>query len=366
MSVTSIPFGESPAGFRAHLYLLSNGSMTVGVTDLGACLVSCRVPDGRGNSPDVVLGFDNAARYADNLMTLGGLVGRVANRIADARFALDGKTYQLTANNEGNCLHGGRDMWFQRPWSVESAVGETDQAAASVTFVLRSVDGDQGFPGAVDVRVTYRLAKTNKLQVRYCAVPAARTLVNLTCHAYWNLNGHASGAVLGHELEVAASCYTPTDQRLIPTGELAGVAGTPLDLREPRKIGACFREAAGPFAGFDNYDHNFVLDGTAAGAAEPAVGSTAPSEHPAATLAGDASGIRMRVTTTAPGLQVYTASCLGEKHGKDGAHYGPYAGVALETQLFPDAIHHPEWPAATDPVFGPDRPFLSSTTFSFE
>lgn len=359
MSVTSIPFSETPVGFHARLYLLSNGSMTVGVTDLGACLVTCRVPDGQGNSPDVVLGFDNAARYADNPMTLGGLVGRVANRIADARFSLDGQAYQLTGNNEGNCLHGGRDMWFQRPWSVESASGETDGVAASVTFALHSADGDQGFPGAVDVRVTYELAKTNKLQVRYAATPSARTLVNLTCHAYWNLNGHASGDVLGHELAVAASRYTPVDQRLIPTGELASVAGTPLDLRAARKIGACFREAAGAFAGFDNYDHNFVLDGAAQAA------GAAPSEHPAATLVGDASGIRMRVTTTAPGLQVYTASCLDEKHGKDGAAYGPYAGVALETQLFPDAIHHPEWPAATDPVFGPDRPFLSSTTFSF-
>ncbi len=356
MPVTSIPFGTTPSGFRARLFLLSNGSMTVGVTDLGACLVSCRVPDGHGNSPDVVLGFDNATRYADNIMTMGGLVGRVANRIAGARFQLASRTYSLTANLQGNCLHGGRDMWFQRPWAVDAICGETDDAAASVTFALASPDGDQGFPGNLDVRVTYELGKANELRVRYRAVPSEPTLVNLTCHAYWNLNGHASGSALDHELCVRASRYTPTDAYLIPTGELASVAGTPLDLREPHRIGSQFGAGLPGFEGFDNFDHSFVLDGDGADGAE----------RPASTLVGDKSGVRMRVLTTAPGLQVYTASGLNEGHGKDGAAYGPYAGVALETQLFPDAVHHPEFPQVTNPVFTPDRPFASTTTFSFE
>jgi aldose 1-epimerase len=363
MPVTTLPFGTAPDGRPAHLYLLSNGhGMVVGATDLGACLVSCRVPDGEGRLPDVLLGYDSAAGYADNLMAFGGTVGRVANRIGGASFELGGTTYGLSANLAGSCLHGGRDMWFQRRW--KAGVGAPSAGASSVTFSLLSPDGDQGFPGDLDVRVTYALDDEDRLSLHYLALPSAPTLVNLCCHAYWNLNGHASGDVRGHSLQVEAGRYTVTDKDLVPTGELAPVEGTPLDLRRPRRIGDCLAGVPG------GLDHNFALDarcgaGGAAGAPAPTDGGPGRPEL-AATLVGERSRIRLRVLTTAPGLQVFTAGGLCERHGKDGAAYGPSAGVALETQLFPGAIHHPGFPAATDPVFGPGRPFESETQFCFD
>ena len=322
MPVTTLPFGTAPDGRPAHLYLLSNGrGMVVGATDLGACLVSCRVPDREGRLPDVLLGYDSATGYADNLMAFGGTVGRVANRIGGASFELGGTTYELSANLAGSCLHGGREMWFQRRW--EASVGDS-----SVTFSLLSPDGDQGFPGDLDVRVTYALA----------------------------------GDVCGHSLQVAASRYTVTDKDLVPTGELASVEGTPLDLRRPRRIGDCLAEVPG------GLDHNFALDARCGAGPSCSGPDAADDARPrlAATLVGDRSHIRLRVLTTAPGLQVFTAGGLSEPHGKDGAHYGPSAGVALETQLFPDAIHHPGFPAATDPVFGPERPFEGETLLCFD
>lgn len=356
MPVTTLPFGTAPDGRPAHLYLLSNGrGMVVGATDLGACLVSCRVSDREGRLPDVLLGYDSATGYADNLMAFGGTIGRVANRIGGASFELGGTTYELSANLAGSCLHGGREMWFQRRW--EASVGDS-----SVTFSLLSPDGDQGFPGDLDVRVTYALAGDGCLALRYRAVPSAPTLVNLCCHAYWNLNGHAAGDVCGHSLQVAASRYTVTDKDLVPTGELASVEGTPLDLRRPRRIGDCLAEVPG------GLDHNFALDarcGAGPSCSEPDAADDARPRL-AATLVGDRSHIRLRVLTTAPGLQVFTAGGLSEPHGKDGAHYDPSAGVALETQLFPDAIHHPSFPAATDPVFGPERPFEGETLLCFD
>ena len=351
MSVTSIPFGTALDGRTAHLYLLSNaGGMTVGVSDLGACLVSCRVPDGRGNAPDVLLGFDNASRYSDNIMAFGGIVGRVANRIAGASFGLHGTRYELTANQAGNCLHGGRDMWFERMWAARA---DSRTGSSSVVFSLFSPAGDQGFPADLAVEVTYELLDDNSLAIGYHAQASEPTPVNLCCHPYWNLNGHASGDVLGHTLQVEADSYTVVDSELIPTGEVAPVAGTPLDLREPRRIGDCLD------SGVEGIDNNFAL--RPARDAEPFCGLPL-----AATLTGDVTGIRLRVYTTAPGLQVYTAAGLDERRGKDGARYGSSAGVALETQLWPDAIHHPEFPAATDPVFGPDRPFSSRTVFRFD
>lgn len=337
MAIDAYPFGAG-----ATLYVLSNANgMSVGVTDLGACLASCRVPDGRGHFPDVVLGYDGAAGYASNIMAFGGIVGRVAGRIAGASFELGGVRHELTANLDGSALHGGRDMWFEQSWQLMAH--EVSPHASYVTFRLDSPAGDQGFPGSLVARVTYTLTDANELRIGYVGLPGAPTPVNLTCHLYLNLNGHAAGDVSGHSLRIAASRYLPVDERMVPTGELASVAGTPYDFRVPRTIGAAACD----------YDDTFVFD-----AREPA--------EPAVELTGDLSGIHLRLYTTSPAIQVFTAACLDERHGKDGASYGPHAGVALETQLFPDAINHVgEWPAATDPVFTPERPFEASTTLAF-
>lgn len=342
MGICAYPFGCTADGRRATLYELSNGNgMRVGVTDLGACLVSCRVPDGAGRIRDVVLGYDGAGGYEDNLMAFGGSVGRVAGRIAGASFELGGRRYELTPDEQGNALHGGRDMWFRRLWRPMAQ--EVSPQVSYITLRLTSPAGDQGFPGQVVARVTYALTQANELRITYVALPGAPTPVNLTCHMYLNLNGHAAGDVSGHRLQIAASRYLPVDGRMIPTGELASVTGTPYDFRAGRVIGD---------AGLD-YDDTFVLD------------ERDPTE-PAVVLTGDSSGVTMRMFTTAPSVQVFTAGGLDERAGKDGTHYGPHAGVALEAQLPPDAIHHVgEWPQATNPVFSPERPFESTTTLAF-
>lgn len=342
MAITAVPFGTTSDGRAATLYQLSNAhGMTVGVTDLGACLVSCRVPDGSGRFPDVVLGYDGAAGYESNIMAFGGVVGRVAGRISGASFELNDARHQLTANNDGNALHGGRNMWFNRSWQLMAH--EVSPQVSYLTLKLSSPAGDQGFPGSVAARVTYALTETDELRITYVALPSEPTPINLTCHMYLNLNGHAAGDVDGHTLQLTASHYLPVDGHMIPTGELAEVAGTPYDFREAPTIGA---------AGID-YDDTFVFD---------APGST----DQALVLTGDRTGIRLALSTTAPAIQVFTAGGLDERCGKDGAHYGPHAGVALETQLFPDAIHHRgEWPASTDPVFSPQRPFESTTVLAF-
>lgn len=342
MAISAFPFGTTSDGRAATLYELSNAhGMRVGVTDLGACLVSCRVPDGRGRFPDVVLGYDGAAGYEGNLMAFGGVVGRVAGRIAGATFELGGTPYALEADAQGNALHGGRDMWFRRSWTLMAH--EASPHTSYVTLRLSSPAGDQGFPGSVIARVTYALTEDDELRITYVALPSDPTPINLTCHMYLNLNGHAAGEVVGHRLQLAASHYLPVDELMIPTGVLADVQGTPYDFRTGRTIGmeGC------------PYDDTFVLD--------ERDGAT-----PALRLTGDASGIALRLYTTSPAIQVYTAAGLDEVSGKDGTAYGSQAGVAIETQLFPDAVHHVgEWPDATNPIFTPERPFEASTTLAF-
>lgn len=348
MSVYALDFGTTRAGMPAHLYRLKNANgVEVDVTDLGASVVAVRVPNKDGELVDVALGYDEAIQYQKNPFCLGAIVGRCANRIAGAQFELDGKTYRLTANEGPNTLHGGRDMWFQRLWEGATIGKKGDRrrgaSADTAIFGLLSPDGDQGFPGAVDVRVTYRLSDENELSVVYDAQPDLKTIINLTNHSYWNLNGHNSGTVLGHTLQVSAERYTPTGEGNIPDGRKVKVAGTPFDFRSAKPLGQDFTSR------FDNYDHNFLL------------GGDKRLKH-VATLTGDVSGIRMDMYTDLPALQVYTAKELEVVDAKDGASYGAYSGVALETQFAPDAIHHE---AFEQPVFSPESPFHSRTTFKF-
>ena len=336
MHKTTLPFGALGDGREAHQYLLTNDNgMTVGVTDLGADLVSVRVPDGHGRRPDVLLGYDGVAGYEENGPLFGAIVGRVANRIGGASFELGGRTYRLAKNDGDNNNHSGPHMYFQRLW--KTIEGKTDD---TIAFELLSRDGDQGFPGALDVVVSYTLGEDNTLRVHYESQPSAPTLVNLTCHAYWNLDGHASGSVLGHALTLDSDEYAVATPALIPTGELAAAVGD-MDFREPRTL------ASGIGSRYDTY--YFLRD------------KTRHLRH-AARLVGDASGIAMDVLTDAPGLQVYTGGFLDERLCKDGVNYPAGSGVALETQLPPDAIHHKQFP---QPVFTPERPFSSTTVFAF-
>ncbi len=335
---TTLPFGTATSGADAHLYLLSNDrGMMAGVTDLGANLVSCHVPDGRGNYPDVLLGHNGAAGYVGDGYNLGAVVGRNANRIANARFEVGGSSYRLSANSGVHNLHSGPHKWSERLWKV------VDLEDAAVTFELTSRKGDQGFPGSVQVHVTYRLQDDNQLLVYYSAIPSEPTIINMTNHAYWNLNGHASGSVLDHTLQIHAQAYTPLVDH-IPTGDVASVSDTPYDFRQPRRIGACLDELPG------GYDDNWCL-------------ANSGRVCEAARLVGDKTGIAMTVLTDAPGIQVYTADYFDVAWAKGGAHYGTFAGVALETQHYPDAIHHKNFP---QPVYTPMRPFVSTTIFAFE
>lgn len=337
MALSSFPFGTAPNGQDVRLYLLGNaGGMVVGVTDLGATLVSCRVPDGRGNYPDVLLGYDGAAGYLSDGYNLGAVVGRCANRIAGARFELAGSSYRLAANDGENSLHSGPHRWTERVWKVAS------QTDASITFEMLSRKGDQGFPGSVQAQVSYRVTDDMRLEVTLRGIPSEPTIINLTNHAYWNLNGHAAGSVMGHTMELAATSYTPMVGQ-IPTGEIAQVEGTPYDFRSPRTLGACLDELPG------GYDDNWCLE-------------TRGRLSRVARLAGDVTGITMELLTDAPGLQVYTADYFDIARAKGGKHYEAFAGVALETQYYPDAIHHKEFP---QPVFTPQRPFSSKTVFAF-
>ena len=330
-------FGTTPAKEPVSLYLLSNGQgMTVGVTDLGATLVSCSVPNAAGEATDVLLGYDDAAGYLGDTSCLGFLVGRNANRIANATFSLDGRTYQLEANDGPNNLHSGSLKWAHRMWEV------LDASESSVTMRLESPAGDQGFPGSVTTQVTYRLTEQNELWVSYRATPSEPTIINLTCHGYWNLNGHDAGSVTTHMLQIEAERYTPMVDHL-PTGEVAPVEGTPYDFRTPRAIGACLDELP------DGYDDNFCFDGN---------GELVRVAH----LCADKSGIAMEVRTDAPGMQIYTDRGFSVENGKGGAHYGGFAGLAIETQFYPDAINHADFP---QPVFTPEHPFVSTTVFAF-
>lgn len=348
-------FGRGPNGEAVSLWRIwAAGGMRAEVTDLGACLVSLWVPNAAGDPVDVVLGYDDAAGYAHNSTHFGAPMGRVANRIGGASFELDGASYQLAATEKGNALHSGPDLWRERMWELVRA--EQDERGGLIELHLASPDGDQGYPGAVDMHVTYEL-RDSALSITYGGTPDARTLVSMTNHSYFNLNGQASGSALRHRLSVLADAYTETDEALVPTGRILPVGGTPLDLREARELGEVVESGWGPIVSARGMDHNYALPATGAGA-DGFVGEC----RRVATLEGDVSGIVMHVATDVPGMQVYTANWIEGEHGRDGVVYHDHDAVCLETQFFPDAIHHPGF---VQPVFGPERPYRSRTVFSF-
>jgi aldose 1-epimerase len=306
--------------------LVNRRGSSVRLTDYGAIVMSLRVPDRDGRLDDVVLGFDRPETYAAGNPYFGCIAGRCANRVAGARFSLDGREHRLDANDGPHHLHGGRAGFDKKTWG---ALPGESPGGPFVRFTLISPDGDQGYPGELRAEVAYTLTHEDELRIEMSATSDRSTLCNLAHHGYWNLGGHASGDVLGHELRLACSRTTPVDATLIPTGELAPVAGTPFDFRAFKPLGRDIARAGLPGPG---YDHNFAVDG--------ADGSL----RLVAVLRDPRSGRVMELHSGEPGVQLYTGNFLdGTMPGKRGVRYPRHAGVCLETQKFPDAAHRPDW-----------------------
>jgi aldose 1-epimerase len=314
----------------------------------GGIITSWRVPDRSGQMADIVLGYDDPAAYIkNNSPYFGAVVGRYGNRIAKAQFALDGKTYKLAANDGANHLHGGLKGFDKVVWAAEPIKGG---GGHGVAFTRTSADGEEGYPGALKVRVTYTLTDKNELVVAYEATTDKPTVVNLTQHSYFNLAGQGTGDILAHELRINADRYTPVDSTLIPTGELAPVEGSPFDFRKATVIGARIDSDAPQIKFGRGYDHNWVLSRSGTG---PLV---------AAEVYDPKSGRTLVVSTTEPGLQFYTGNFLdGSITGKDGRVYRHRYGFCLETQHFPDSPNHPTFPSTT---LRPGETYRTQTVFT--
>jgi aldose 1-epimerase len=344
MYVHAEPFGTTAAGQPATVFTLRRGELEIRVTDHGATLVSVIYPDRQGQRQDLVLGFDDVQGYQSSAnQYFGCTTGRVCNRIAGGRFTLEGHEYVLALNDGAHHLHGGRARSLDKVmWQARAErVGELPSA----TFSYISPPGEEGYPGRLEVTVRYSLPSPDEIRIQYTARTDTATPVNLTNHSYWNLAGEGAATILDHELQILADSYTPTDDQLIPTGEIRSVAGTPLDLRQPVVIGARIGQLEG--TGARGYDHNFVLhDG-------PGLGLAAVLRHPA-------SGRELRVLTTEPGLQFYSGNFLRGQPGKGGKPYRHRSGLCLETQHFPDSVHHDHFPSI---LLRPGATFESVTIY---
>lgn len=350
MPIIQEPFGVLPDGRAALLFTLTNAyGLRARITNIGGSIVSVETPDRNGVLADVVLGFDTFDKYLTNKPHFGCMVGRFANRIAKGRFTLDGVTYQLAVNNGPNHLHGGLQGFSKKLWDAE-----TVEYAAGCGVRLRYVspDGEESYPGTLACTATCRLTDANELRIDYEAETDAPTIVNLTNHSYFNLAGHDAGEILDHELMINADYFTPVDASLIPTGELRPVAGTPLDFREPGRIGARIDADDEQLRLGHGYDHNYVING-ALGALRFAARAV---EH--------GSGRVMEVHTTQPGVQLYTGNMLdGTQIGKGGKPCLRRTGFCLETQHFPDSPNKPGFPSV---VLRPGERYAHTTVFKFD
>jgi aldose 1-epimerase len=341
---TRAPAGQLADGTAVEVVTLKNAAgVEARVITYGATLQSLIAPDRAGKRAEVTLGYDTAAEYQAKPNYFGVTVGRFANRIAGAKFALDGRTYHLTANNGVNALHGGTEGFDKRNWRI---VSTANGATARVVFALTSPDGDQGYPGKLDATVTYALDEAGALSITYEAKSDKPTVVNMTNHALFNLAGDGAAAgTSGHLLTIPARAYTPVTELLIPTGELKPVAGTPFDFQRPTLIAAGLRDGRDPQIVIGRgYDHNFALD----------KGRTARPEL-VARLEDPASGRALEVLSTEPGVQFYTGNFLdGTLQGRSGRMYRMGDGIALEPQTFPDAPNQAAFPSAR---VAPGKPY---------
>jgi aldose 1-epimerase len=338
-------FGRTAAGEPVEAWSFEGGELRVTVLTWGATLARLEVPDRAGRHADVTLGFDEPAAYEASRAHLGGVVGRFANRIAGARFVLDGAEHRLVANEGRHQLHGGGRGFDRRVWRAEPLAG-----APGVVLTLESADGEEGYPGRLTCRVEVRIDGTRELALDFEARADRATPVSLTQHAYWNLAGPPGATVADHALEIAADRYARVDAEHIPTGVLAPVAGTPFDFRRSRRLGEALALDHPELAAHRGFDHPFALRG-----GEGAL-------RFAARLAEPRSGRRLEIHTSAPCLQLYTGQFLAEGAGKRGWRHGPGGGVCLEAQRFPDAPNQPGFPSA---ILRPGEVHRQETRYRF-
>jgi aldose 1-epimerase len=329
--ITEQAWGALPSGETVSLYKLRNEKgIEATISNFGGRLVTLKVPDRAEKFADIVLGYDTLEPYTKPNPFFGTLVGRYANRIANGEFTLNGKKYTLAKNNGPNALHGGPQGFDKKVWLPEIS---KDGQSLKLTYV--SKDGEEGYPGRLTAVVTYSLSNENALSIDYSATTDADTVLNLTNHSYFNLAGHDNGKILDHELMITADKFTPVNDKLIPTGELKSVEGTPFDFRQPTKVGARIDSPDQQIQYGSGYDHNFVLNRA----------GDAPTL--AARITEPQSGRVMDVLTTQPGVQFYTANHInGEIKGKAGATYRMRSAYCFETQHFPDTPNQPTFPTA--------------------
>ncbi|MBQ7320650.1 MAG: galactose mutarotase [Clostridia bacterium] len=350
-NITKALFGKLTDGTEIIRYTLSNqNGMKVSILNFGGAIQQILVPDARGRLGDVVCGYDNLIDYVEGDGYQGALIGRFGNRIAHGQFTLNGKSYTLFQNNNGNHLHGGKVGFSHRVWSV----AEKDCEEPELILHLVSPDGDEGYPGTLDICVTYRLTSDNALSIRYVATTDAETILNLTNHSYFNLGGFASGTAKGHVLYMDADRYVRTDDKLIPTGEIASVEGTPFDFRTPKTIGKDFDAPCQDLIFAGGYDHCLCFT---------------PKEGKAVTericVYEPESGREMRVLTNQPCVQFYTGNFLTNKEHpfKGGYPQGQQNAFCLETQHMPDSINHPNF---TDVTLKPGEVYDYTTVYRFD
>lgn len=343
MAIRTEAFGKTAAGEATKLFIITNSSMEIAVSDFGATLVRVVTKDRDGNPCDVVLGYDDAAGYEMGGFSFGAIVGRSANRIGGASFEINGKTYQLAQNNKGNNLHSGPDYYSKRMWTVE------DTSENSITFSLFSPDGDQGYPGNVKISVTYTLTADNAVQIDYHAVPDTDTIINMTNHSYFNLDGHAAGSILDQEVWIKAQAFTKADKESITTGEIVSVTGTPMDFNTAKAVGRDIEEEYDALQLSGGYDHNWVLDNNG----EYAL---------VARMSAESTGINMEVYTDLPGMQFYTGNFITEDIGKNGLHYHRRQGLCFESQYFPDAVNKTNF---ASPICRAGEIYSTRTSYKF-
>ncbi|SPT18629.1 unnamed protein product [Triticum aestivum] len=348
LAVLALAGGADARKMMVGVYELKRGDFSVKMTNWGATIMSILVPDSKGNLADVVLGMDTLAEYVNDTSYFGPLNGRVAQRMARGRFVLDGKVYHTYINDGKNAIHGGKRGFSKVIWTVKEYVAGGD--SPYITMYYRSFDGEQGFPGDLDVYATYQLTGPYELSIRTNATALNKaTPVNFLQHVYLNLGGEGSGDILGHTLQLSASRYTPLDVEMLPSsGRVDPVAGTSYDFRTPTPIGARIRQVMG--GKVYGYDINYVIDGE--------------GMRKVAAVRDGKSGRALELWANQPAMQLYTGNFLNHTKGKGGKLYEQYGGFCLETQAYPDAVNHPEFPSVTvrpGQVYKHDMRF----TFSF-
>lgn len=349
MSINAVPFGKLPCGREVRLYTMTNANgASVSITDLGGIIVKIIVPDKNGNLGDVVLGYDCAENYTPNYGYLGALIGRYANRINRGTFPFEGRTMQLNTNSNGHHLHGGNEGFDRKVWTAQmrESVGRDE-----LKLTIVSPDGEENYPGTLKVCVTYSFNDQNELSIHYEAVSDQDTIVNLTNHSYFDLEGEENGSIENHTVQIHADRFTVVDADSIPTGELRDVTGTPFDLRMGKRLkdGYAEQEKDEQLSFGQGYDHNFVLN--------------RQGMQLAAVVTAPISGRIMKVYTDKPGIQLYTGNMIDcVKPGKSGRVYEKRDALCLETQFFPDSVNHLEFPS---PLLREGEKYDFTTVYAF-